>query len=564
MKDSIDVVESIAEMLTSQTAPSAEELDSMQFPDAYTLHRGMQRLKKPDLERIFVNRALRLDRIEYVGFDMDYTIANYTEEYERLCYGMIIDRLVEKMGYPSEIRELQYDSMFSIRGLFIDVEFGNLLKVDAYGIIMRCVHGRRVIPKDEVMNRYGSMKIMNEQIGRRFYLLNTLFSIPEACVFANLVEHFEMQGNPNSEKEGLPCLISMKCSGDWSEDDVSRMSEEGTCEAKHKNVMSRNGDDKAVDLYYKNLWTDVHQAMDSIHYDNSCKEQTLKDLPKYVKRSDQLSRLLKRLHSANKKVFLLTNSPWDYANRMMTYLLEGFDPNYRVWRDYWDIVIVSASKPEFFGAGSTLRKIDPITGKLSLGRTSSYFESGSVYHGGNLSIMEDMAGIKVGDTVLYIGDHVFSDVRMSRKRRGWRTMLIIPELERELKISASPSAQNLFNRLYSLQSAKALTYLKSDAESTEPPNVELLQSMISKTVALKDAQYNPFFGSMFTSGLKQSFFTQQMLRYACIYSTHFSNLLNYPMFYSFTADISPLPHETFDLSNSEAPTSHDAPRASRA
>lgn len=34
-----------------------------------------------------------------------------------------------------------YDAGFPIRGLWFDSHFGNLLKVDAYGNILVCVHG---------------------------------------------------------------------------------------------------------------------------------------------------------------------------------------------------------------------------------------------------------------------------------------------------------------------------------------------------------------------------------------------------------------------------------------
>jgi hypothetical protein len=53
------------------------------------------------LDRIYVNRDLRLDRIEFVGFDMDYTLAVYREpEFEQLTFDTAIRELV-KMGYPT-------------------------------------------------------------------------------------------------------------------------------------------------------------------------------------------------------------------------------------------------------------------------------------------------------------------------------------------------------------------------------------------------------------------------------------------------------------------------------
>ena len=35
---------------------------------------------------------------------------------------------------------------------------------------------------------------------------------------------------------------------------------------------------------------------------------------------------------------------------------------------------------------------------------------------------------------MYFGDHIFGDVLKSKKLRGWRTFLIVPELSRELHV----------------------------------------------------------------------------------------------------------------------------------
>jgi hypothetical protein len=34
--------------------------------------------------------------------------------------------------------------------------------------------------------------------------------------------------------------------------------------------------------------------------------------------------------------------------------------------------------------------------------------------------------------VLYVGDHIYGDIVKSKKDIGWRTMLVVPELEVEL------------------------------------------------------------------------------------------------------------------------------------
>ena len=52
--------------------------------------------------------------------------------------------LVE-MGYDEELRQLEYDERFPVRGLWFDRQYGNLLKVDQFGKILTCCHGYRSV-----------------------------------------------------------------------------------------------------------------------------------------------------------------------------------------------------------------------------------------------------------------------------------------------------------------------------------------------------------------------------------------------------------------------------------
>ena len=64
---------------------------------------------KPE-RRVFCNRNLRLDEIELVGFDMDYTLALYHQRrIEELSIERTLDKLVKKRGYPEALLGLDYD-----------------------------------------------------------------------------------------------------------------------------------------------------------------------------------------------------------------------------------------------------------------------------------------------------------------------------------------------------------------------------------------------------------------------------------------------------------------------
>jgi 5'-nucleotidase len=52
---------------------------------------------------------------------------------------------------------------------------------------------------------------------------------------------------------------------------------------------------------------------------------------------------------------------------------------------------------------------------------------------GSCDVFTELIGAK-GKDVLYIGDHIFGDILKSKKIRGWRTFLIVPELVQELHV----------------------------------------------------------------------------------------------------------------------------------
>jgi 5'-nucleotidase len=497
-----------------------EELDKL----------DMRKIYKRRLERrIFVNRSLRLDKIHFFGFDMDYTLAIYkSPEYEELEYQLTIERLIQ-MGYPRSITSLKYDPEFPIRGLFLDHKKGNFLKIDNFGNIAACVHGRNVVPKKVVAELYPSLRIHNDEIGTRFYLLNTLFTLPEACLYADLVNHFESMKAKNGENASPTKETTNSTTKSNIESDVDQ---------KEHIIYSPE-----MDISYSNLFFDIRNAIEYVHTENGpLKKKTLEDLPKYIVRTEKLSILLNRLKEAGRVTFLLTNSPWYYTNKVMSFLLDGFNPKYSHWREYFDHVIVGASKPAFFMEGTTLREVDVTTGNLKIGHVSKTFKKGCVYQGGNLDIFEKLAGVQNGDNVLYIGDHIFADIIISKKKHGWRTLLVVPELKRELRIWKE--VQPLYQRLLKLELLKSEMYRDMDYEAVHPPDTSLIRRHMNSTINELNASYNKLFGSLFRSGLKLSFFGMQVQRYADLYTSDYYNLLNYPMFYYFSPTASLMPHES--------------------
>ena len=64
----------------------------------------------PRAERVFVNRDLKLSGVDWVGFDMDYTLAIYRqEEMDALSVELMVDRMI-KRGYPAYLKKLRFDT----------------------------------------------------------------------------------------------------------------------------------------------------------------------------------------------------------------------------------------------------------------------------------------------------------------------------------------------------------------------------------------------------------------------------------------------------------------------
>lgn len=156
-----------------------------------------------------------------------------------------------------------------------------------------------------------------------------------------------------------------------------------------------------------------------------------------------------------------------------------------------------------------------------------------------------------GKDVLYIGDHIFGDVLRSKKTRGWRTFLVVPELSRELSVWTGRSS--LFQRLGELEAALANVYRDLDNKTKEKPEISQLCTSIKAGFARlrptfqevsseMDQEYG-IIGSLFRSGSRTTFFASQVQRYADLYASSCYNLVHYPMFYFFRAPMSLMSHE---------------------
>jgi 5'-nucleotidase len=493
----------------------------------------------PPPRQMFVNRNLRMDKIEVVGFDMDYTLAIYQLLHlEELAFDMTVERMVQERGWPDRIRQLRYDAEFVIRGLVIDKLTGNIFKMDRHNHVGRAYHGLVPVPREERYRVY-----RDERVGLsspRFAWIDTLFSLPEAALFAQVIQ---MEETP-----------------------------------EHK-----------VD--YELLFTDVRESMDGIHADGTLKTRVKADLARFIVRDPELGPALHKLRSAGKRLFLLTNSHLDYTEAVMRHVLDGVLPEYPTWRNYFDAVITASGKPGFFAGTAPFAEIDP-AGVVIPGEVRT-FERGRTYAGGNRADLERILAAG-GDRVLYVGDHIYGDILRSKKSSQWRTCLVIEELEREIgwldrnrgALEEVAGLEDLRLRVDDEAAAHraALNAIERRidrlpagdpaAASLEAERARMKRELEALRTALRDANtriaelqrlveygYNRYWGLTFKEGSENSRIGEQIEDYACVYTSRASNFVFYSPMQYFRVLRRAMPHEVSALRLTPYGEDHAAPAA---
>ncbi|CAH8606308.1 unnamed protein product [Dicrocoelium dendriticum] len=465
--------------------------------------------KRETKHRIFVNRSLQLDTIRFFGFDMDYTLAQYkSPAYEELAFDILKHRLVH-IGYPEEILSFQYEPAFPVRGLWFDRMYGTFLKIDQFGNVLRCLRGFKLVQGEQLRAMYPNKFIKYDE--KRIEIMNTLFSLPEIHM--------------------LSCIIHFLTT------DPSHVLQE-------KGVMKGN-----LYMSYTSIYEDVRAARDWMHQ-GELKRRTLADLHRYLDQDNRLCTLLDRLRSNGAKVFILTNSGFDYTNGIMTHILEIPRPDgtIRKWTSYFDYIVIDAKKPDFFQEGTILRVVAQVTGQRSIGHHMGALQTGQIYSGGSCEVFSNLIGAR-GKDVLYVGDHIFGDILKSKKTVGWRTYLVIPELANEIYVWKKKKA--LFDRLQELDNCLENSYRDMNISSVAKPDVGDIQREIREVAHRMEDSYG-LLGSIFRNGSRHTFFSSQVLRFADIYSFCCINLMYYPLCYMFRAPPMLMPHES-TVSHEDSP-----------
>ncbi|KAI8324238.1 HAD-superfamily hydrolase [Martensiomyces pterosporus] len=413
------------------------------------------------------------------------------------------------MLYPPKLKSLKYDKTFAIRGISYDRETGWMFKLDSnYNIALDTIHYGREPLRDleEVYSLHNGPHIPPDYAKSHLQQLNDIYSIPEATLLADVIQYFSEHNIPFHPRY---LAEDIRAAGEYI----------------HK------GDGISV--------SPLHAAI-------------MSNLGEYLGRAPELVQILESLKAEGKRLFLLTNSGYDYVNAGLSYMF-----NTSKWRDLFDVVIVSARKPSWYLSHRPFRLVPTESGR---GVTSvqpwafvDRFEDGQVYSGGNLMSFCNITGY-TGRNVMYFGDHIYSDLRDPTIQKGWYTGAIVGELNYELSVVQSSGYRQSVSYIqliekilkHSQQETRSPEFMQLPAEDKEAFRQLLDVGRMERRRTrwkLRDS-FNTNFGSVFRTEKYPSLFATKIKSFANVYTADLSNLGAYPSDFVFYPKRMTLPHET--------------------
>ncbi|KAL0665121.1 hypothetical protein Bca4012_101959 [Brassica carinata] len=457
--------------------------------------------KKIDVRnQIFCNRSLNMKNIIAVGFDMDYTLAQYkSETFESLAYEGTVRKLVYDLGYPRELLEWTFDWNYMVRGLVLDKKKGNILKMDRHKYVKVAYHGFKELSKEEKVDVYGTSLVRDSFDEPDYALIDTLFSLAEAYLFAQLVD-----------------------------------------------FKDNNPDKILKDVDYGRMYKDVRSAVDMCHRDGTLKQMVAKEPNKYINEDATIVPLIKMIRDSGRSTFLVTNSLWDYTNIVMNFLcggrtVHGPDTCNFDWLQYFDVVITGSAKPGFFHEESrvNLFEVELKSGMLintdngtpmaQIGDPSpkiplkSKDKACRVFQGGNVG-------------------HLHSLLSIQSSSQGGGRCLLFRNLKRRLNFCGSLGTREQILMRNERDSVEDKIHRLSWSLKFEDINEKDKQEMLSAVkdlvckrdevrLNLQEAQreshkkFHSVWGQLMKTGYQSSRFAHQ--RYACLYTSQVSNLRLY-------------------------------------
>ena len=437
--------------------------------------------------KVFVNRTLNMKKIKAIGFDMDYTLVRYnTQNFENETYQILIKKLIENKKYPQDISKLKFNPNIVIRGLIIDTQKGNFLKLSRYRSIRTIFNGLTQVNYTQRRDIYPSDYIDFGLDHPRFSFIESHFAIAYTSLYMQLIE-LKNKGTylPTTEQ----------------------------------------------------IFTDICESIEAVHTEHDIKQKVMNNPSQYIHRNPKIAEAVEKLIKHGKRLFLLTNSSIAYTSFLLDYTITPFLKEHSSWMDIFEIIITSAHKPDFFHKQKDFQELDKQNFKVRADIPIP--AKGGLYQFGCAENLTKSLQL-TEDEILYIGDQVYTDVVLLKQKCGWRTALVIEELAEERKIIQSNQA--LYEDIKNLMKDKTpienkIHQLFSDQiENNHKNHNKKIQSLIRQTekldrklikkITLANQSFNPFWGELMRVGAEESLFASQAERFSCIYMPHLMDFLS--------------------------------------
>jgi HAD superfamily 5'-nucleotidase-like hydrolase len=348
---------------------------------------------------------------DWLGFDVDHALVRYNiEALWPLIHQAMINFLVEEKDYDKSLLQLEFDPSACQKGVVIDWDTGNFLKLAHDGCVMRAAHGSKMMSAAEVTEAFGNRPWKGFEMlragtrSRSYSCFTTYFDIPVQHLVAVLVDMQDERAQSNEYNFASDLFEAFDCNYDY------------------KSFGLRKG------WFFPTMIDHTERFV----FENS----------------DSFKQWLCKCPA---RKWIATNSHGDFASLILARALGS------EWKTFFDLVCVYVRKPGFFDAEPKDRPFYEVAeggskeGACLLVDDLAMDFVGKVYAQGNFTQLiqqrmwsdegkeSDGDGKKIEQRqIVYIGDSLLSDCAAAQ-RRGCRTVSIVEEIENEGPCNAGVS-----------------------------------------------------------------------------------------------------------------------------
>lgn len=314
-----------------------------------------------------------------IGFDLDSTIIQYNvKNLALLEYEIITNFLINNRNYDSKkLKQPVTDEDFDFlqKGLFLDFEKGNIVKLTPEGNVHMASHGTKFLSTEEIENFYPNKEwelgkifakdpliTWNGPLSQKIRTLLNTFDMVSALVFARAVDSLdEINGQPLDKYNVYPDIL-----------------------ASFNDMYSREQFQNNKGNFFSELKANPSK------YIHKCDTAVLS----WIKKLKE-----------NQKTFLVTGSNSDFVELTTGYALgDG-------WKSLFDTIVCYARKPGFFTGNRPFYSLKNYYEDKEV--TGDKLEINNTYNQGNWKELKSFFSRLIGKNnpkCLYVGDDLLQDI----------------------------------------------------------------------------------------------------------------------------------------------------------